>query len=342
MYKNFGADDISTAQGSIEEDVQLSSILAYNYKNLESHFVSSSISYPYYSIITDRKDFATATKLLTIAYGMHTASTLYAYTQASAIDHKSKIYRLYAKALLGDETARFVINNQPQNEMLFISLARNQIKDAIKPNTTFIGILNDTNIQLDATSSLGATPVQYYSDVNNKSEPAVFPGGPAGSLYVADSNLLVKSGSVGLLFYEHGTAALIPHKAILTSSASLFSASTTYPMALFSGNNNLLWGFSAKLFAFDYTNTSRPQVTFFKCTAEKEEFNYSSNPSYKIDSGEIVVNSGSANQNLRPVTYITQIALCNDLGQILAVAKPTVPIKKDGTKKLEINVRLVT
>ena len=105
---------------------------------------------------------------------------------------------------------------------------------------------------------------------------------------------------------------------------------------------SILNGLANKMADFSFINLSRPRVTYFKCIGEKEEFNYSSNPSYKNINGEIIINSGSNNQNVKPATYITQIALCNDLGEIMAIAKATEPIKKDFSKKVTILARLIT
>lgn len=346
MFKKFNDDDIVTTTARIEESVVLAGALYGGYRMFETHFVSSSINTAYFLSITDgNPNLPWSNKLATISYGMHTSSTLYTYASASAIDHKSKIYRLYAKTLLGDEDLKFVVNKQEQNELIFISLARNQLKDGIKPGTVSIGFNKSGNEQFPS----GLLPsVEYNSDLVTKNIYN-FKGGRAADLFTVSQKFYLFSGSnpamsssVGLIFYDHGTAALIPHKILLTGSGMQMSGTTTYPDTLFSGNNNLLYGISNKFADFSYTNFSAPRLTFFKCTAEKEEFNYSSNDSYRNDSGEIIVTSGSINQKLIPATYITQIALCNELGQVLAIAKPTQPIKKDFSKKLEITVRLIT
>lgn len=353
MYKKFKTEDISNAGGRLEEKIRLQGALRRGFRKKENHFFSGAASGSYFfSLLDGATTLPWSNKVCSLAYGMHTSSVLFTYNSASELNEKNKIYRLYAKTLLGAEDSKFYINNKEQNELIFISLARNQLKDGIKPNTVQIGFIEDSDRQIPTAL---ATDLTYYSDVVNKSY-YYYRGGTAADLNVVvsggvgfdwlqnpyDTPPVYKSSSVGLIFYEHGTAALIPHKIFLTASNRNFSGALKYPQTLSSSQNIHLDAICNKFGDFSFTNYSIPRVTFFKCTAEREEFNYSSNPSAIKATGEIVILSGGVNSNMTPTTYITQIGLCNEYGEVMAIAKITRPIKKDTTKKIEIIARLIT
>ena len=80
------------------------------------------------------------------------------------------------------------------------------------------------------------------------------------------------------------------------------------------------------------------RTTFLGVTAEADEFNYSTNPSYLKSDGSIKVLSGSS--DLSPRTYITTIAFANKNDEILAIGKLQKPTRKDFKTKISITVRL--
>lgn len=342
MFKKFGKNDIFTADGRTEESVVLQDAFYSVNRKSENHYLSASASGSYFlSILDGNVNLPWSNKLLTIAYGMHSSSVLSSSTAAFA--EKNKIYRLYAKTLLGNEKLKFNFNGQQQNELMFLSVARNQVKDGLKVGTISVGILNGLNDQQPTSS---AAVLAYLGDsFKNNDDMYSFPGGTAGNLRYRPSGKAASAPTTntvyGLVFYDHGTAILPPHMIWTTGSSNMFSGGSSYNDTLSGTNNELLNGLANKLADVSFSNISKPQVTFFACVAGKEEFNYSSNPSSKNANGEIIVNSGSLNM-VRPTTYITQIALCNDLGQVMAVAKSTHPIKKDFSKKVKITARLIT
>ena len=76
--------------------------------------------------------------------------------------------------------------------------------------------------------------------------------------------------------------------------------------------------------------------TFYFARARNNEFNYSTNPSFTDNSGNVLINSMIDN----PTSYITTIGLYNNEGDLLAVAKLSQPITKDFTKEALIRVKL--
>jgi hypothetical protein len=71
------------------------------------------------------------------------------------------------------------------------------------------------------------------------------------------------------------------------------------------------------------------------CRAAPSQLNYSSNPTYKKDNGEILgLDSGE------PFTFVTTVGLYDAEGFLLAVAKTSRPIEKNTETDLSIRIRL--
>ena len=75
---------------------------------------------------------------------------------------------------------------------------------------------------------------------------------------------------------------------------------------------------------------------FYFVRARNNEFNYTTNPSYIDDTGNL--NFVSMIDN--PKTFITTVGLYNNNGDLVAVAKISQPIAKDFTKEALIRVKL--
>ena len=72
------------------------------------------------------------------------------------------------------------------------------------------------------------------------------------------------------------------------------------------------------------------------CRAAPSQLNYSSNPTYKKDNGEILGLSSSK----EPFTFVTTVGLYDAEGFLLAVAKTSRPIEKNTETDLSIRIRL--
>ena len=73
------------------------------------------------------------------------------------------------------------------------------------------------------------------------------------------------------------------------------------------------------------------------CRIPNKEFNFSSNPSFATAS------DGSFTQSTffkNPKTFITQVGLYNDAGELLAVAKLSKPLLKSYSREAIIKVKL--
>src|SRR5690606_34831955 len=106
-----------------------------NIKNYVN-WTSASVSGGYYqSVFNVHHTSSAAVELCQVAYGQSISSAYYANAAATNKDEKNRIYRLFAKHLLGDEDSLFSIDGTTRNDLIFLSMKRNQFKDEIKKGT---------------------------------------------------------------------------------------------------------------------------------------------------------------------------------------------------------------
>ena len=96
---------------------------------------------------------------------------------------------------------------------------------------------------------------------------------------------------------------------------------------------------SGSLTAATFQNVTKINSNIYFCRAKSSEYNYSSNPSYTDESGNInVIDDPTSAQ--RTFTYITTVGLYDSANNLLAVAKLSRPIEKNDEKDLTLRVRL--
>lgn len=228
-----------------------------------------------------------------------------------------------------------------------------------------------TGSNLTITSPSGSA---IFTDSAQSSNLANLFGGRVGSI-VNSSNT---SNTVGLLWYDAGIAVFDLKKICLASqhvsgaisavtgstSPSLTNSTLVGSGAFPSSNVNaklipdlmvsasmddLVNYFtttrfsSGSLTGITFQNQTAVNSTLFFCRAGADEFNYSNNPTYFDDSGNLVIMSAQESLGItdaRPFTYPTTVGLYDEQNRLLAVAKFSRPIEKNDEKDLTIRVRL--
>ena len=97
---------------------------------------------------------------------------------------------------------------------------------------------------------------------------------------------------------------------------------------------------SGTLTAATFQNNTFINSTLVFCRATADEFNYSSNPSFKDSTDRIRVIDSGQEGNQRAFTMPTTVGLYDANSNLLAVAKLSRPIEKNDEKDLTIRVRL--
>lgn len=299
-----------------------------NYK-FPNHYVTGGVSGSWYVEIYDNDwSMPSSTKLLCLSFGYTTSSAYYDAAVGSYQSQKLRMYRLFAKKLLGDESR--VFKNRYGKEILnaiFISISRNHYRDTIG-----LGSL-DTDIASVAyfvSGSPGSQTTQWLSE----------------SLFYGDNYFYAQnekayydsepSQPAGIVFPKAGIFVLD----VLDSVDYVISGSAFIDELLIGSNGNgyrdLLWALKHKIAYIYFSSKSKIASSFFRCTALPEEFNYSSNPSFVGSSQEIKTAISSS----APTVYFTNVALLDDNGETVAVAKTKSPIKKHFGIGVTVTVRL--
>jgi len=99
---------------------------------------------------------------------------------------------------------------------------------------------------------------------------------------------------------------------------------------------------SGTLTAMTFQNLTNINSTLYFCRANADEFNYSSNPTYLDNDGNINVIDASARQDgsQKSFSFITKVGLHDAQGNLLAVAKLSRPVEKNPEKDVTFRVRL--
>lgn len=97
---------------------------------------------------------------------------------------------------------------------------------------------------------------------------------------------------------------------------------------------------SGSFTAATFQNVTGINSTLLFCRASADEFNYSSNPTFRDSSGNIVVIEPGNSTGQRSFTFVTTVGLYNSNNELLAVAKLSRPVEKNDEKDLSVRVRL--
>jgi len=249
-----------------------------------------------------------------------------------------------------DEDGDILAGGTKLKDVYIMPFSRLLVKDEIKKGsfTLKLGVGKHYN---PAHATTAKRPMAKLLTITDKSGSDGYlvnsPAGEYGILFATGSALkatltknIAKSHlPVGLLYYQAGIC-------VLTASVfgSLLDEACEMNNSTF-GINECLTGstiqinsnnFRHRLNDLSFNNTTELNSTIYFCRAHHHEFNYSTNPTYLLNS-KIRVKTNSTDQ---PVSYITTIGLYNDNNELMAVAKLSEPLKKTPDVEFTLRVRL--
>lgn len=299
-----------------------------------THWTSGSASGPFYhAIFNTNYSASTAIELVDVTYGISISSSYYEVANSTQDEEKNRIYRLFAKRLLGDEDSRFNFGSNI-DELIFLAIRRSQFKDEIKKGSVSL-------ICVYSGSTGGPDTIAINSgSMNDDGAATVFSETSQGD--VAD----LKSASVvvGRVYYQAGIVALVPWLVSNTSSTATdignhWSGTLDYEALVTSGTYGAIQdGVRTRIMNVSFINQTNLHATFYFCRAQNDEFNYSANPTFTDAAGRIIPTSGANNLTTR--TYITKVGILGENGEVLAVASLSEPLKKTPQIEYSIKVRL--
>ena len=228
-----------------------------------------------------------------------------------------------------------------------------------------------TGSNINRTSTSGSA---VFTDSAESSNLANFFGGRVGSIVNSSDT----TNKVGLLWYDAGiavfdlkkicfanqhvsgtisavTGAITPplvNQTIMGSgsfASSNVSAKLIPDLLVSASMDDLVTYFtqtrfsSGSLTGITFQNQTKINSTLFFCRANADEFNYSNNPTYFDDSGNLIVMTAQESLGItdaRPFTYPTTVGLYDEQNRLLAVSKFSRPLEKNDERDLTVRVKL--
>jgi hypothetical protein len=347
VFKTLNPEDIVTSKTNLHEQIPITgTIVKGTYGTFPSE---SNIKYFNNGDHIDVYDYPFASSSANFLFSI-TAGSAKKYTTAPplvATATKNNIYQQLAQQYVGYDTnqdpvefnATGVLN--PVNTFppkypnaIFLSFSRTIVKDEIKKGTFRLTL--GTGSFANPFTDTGVTTTKTFSDAHvvEGNEATFKTNSPMGefALLQEGTGTTVPEGSLnGLIYYQAGLVVLLPRVEVfgneLTSGSSFAVETALDPEGTLvsSSIDDIANGVRHHIQNIQFSNTTELNSTFYKCSANSNEFNYSNNPTY-VSGSQIVVKNGKASNP--SVTYITTVGLYSADNQCLAVGKLSEPLKK--------------
>jgi len=267
-----------------------------------------------------------------VAYGHRKGSGSLNFTNAVGSIGKSpsrNIYSQYRQLVFGTETQDFNFTDNTPDDIYVININRSRYKHNLKPGSLNlkIGNLELTDDSITATGS---------STVTNAGRQFNIVSGSNGVRLGSSTVQVTDSGSYGFFYPDSGFIVLNADCLDATTGDGGIALGTLVPNNTDSQNHKKLLNKIHTGGSFIVDSEEKVSSTYYFARARNYEFNYTTNPSFVDNNGNVLINSMIDN----PTSYITTVGMYNDNGDLLAVAKLSQPVTKDFTKEALIRVKL--
>ena len=277
-----------------------------------------------------------------VAYGHKAGSGSQDFTNAVGSKGNSptrNIYSQYRQLVFGTETQNFNFTDFSPDDIYVINVNRSRYKHSLKPGSLNLKLASGSvalHLTDDSITSTGSAVL------TNAGRQFNIVSGSSGVRLGSNTVQVTDSGSYGLFYPDSGFIILNPAaldhtlKGAVTRTTGFGSVVPGTSANTADNNHQKLINAIDSGSSFIVDSEENISSTFYFARARNFEFNYSTNPSFTDDGGNVLVNSMIDN----PTSYITTVGMYNDAGDLLAVAKLSQPITKDFTKEALIRVKL--
>ena len=239
------------------------------------------------------------------------------------------IYNQYRQLVYGDETQNFTFSTHTPDDIYVINVNRARYRHNLKPGSINLFLKQGTTVleltDDSVTSSGSATTTNIGRQYNLVS-------GSSGVMLGSSIAQIGTTSSYGFVYPDAGLIVINP-------DALGLKLTNTAPTKVANSNGNNTNKLLTVMEAGDtFISDSEERITsqYYFTRVKNFEFNYSSNPSFIDNQGNLNFTSMID----MPKVYISTVGLYNDDGDLLAVAKISQPIAKDFTKEALIRVKL--
>jgi len=287
---------------------------------------------------------STAEVQYSVAYGHRGGSGSKNFTNAEGsygLSPTRNVYSQYRQLVFGTETQNFNFTDFTPDDIFVINVNRSRYKHNLKPGSLNLklgsGSLFEINLTDDSITATGS------STITNAGRQFNIVSGSNGIRSGSNNVAVVNSGSYGFFYPDSGFIVLNPEavnhhfpKSGVNGQTYLQGLGTVKASNTQEDNHVALLNAISGGGSFILDSEERVSSTYYFARARNFEFNYTTNPSFTDDNGNVLINSMIDN----PTSYITTVGMYNEEGDLLAVAKLSQPVTKDFTKEALIRVKL--
>ena len=264
-----------------------------------------------------------------ISYGHKKGSGSLLYTTSdTAFSSARSIYGQYRSLVYGDENRNFTFNGYEPQDIFVININRANYKQSLRLGSLALTLAGNTVLTDDSVTRSGSA---VLTNIGRQYNIVSGSNGEMDGSNLSQTN----SGSYGLFYPDAGIIILNPD-ALRDGSAIGSLPTRTSDFDDVGTNHDILKTAIVTGGSFVVDTHENISSQFYFVRAKNKEFNYTTNPSFIDDKGNVNFTSMVDN----PTTYITTVGLYNDANELLAVAKLSQPITKDFTKEALIKVKL--
>jgi len=269
-----------------------------------------------------------------VAYGNRKGSGSLDFTNDTGAKGKSpssNVYSQYRQLVFGDERSNFSFNGFVPDDIYVINIERSRFKHNLKPGTLDLRLSGSSGMEVLHLTDDSVT-LTGSSTSTNAGRQFNIVSGSLGTMLGTNLTQVAASGSYGFFYPDSGFIILNP-SALKQNVDGLTSTVTANND---SKNHQKLYNHISGGKHFIVDSQEKISSQFYFTRATNTEFNYTTNPSFIDNVGNLNFTSMIDN----PTTFITTIGLYNDSGDLVAVAKLSQPVAKDFTKEALIRVKL--
>jgi len=349
LLKPFGQYDIS----QVDRQIVTSGLFSNGSGTLTTFHTASLLgdtSASYVEVYNEATSNSTAQVQFAVGYAHINGSGSIGNTTKTTTGNRetAALYRQFRNVLLAPNTNKFTFTAAPAasssgyDDFYFVSFNRAQMREKVDPGNWELRISGSGGITklIDDSGATINTDVNVSGRVFN-----VVSGSIAGGTAVTHraAALETRYGAAGLFYPDLGIILLNPEW------VGKDSGSTELKPGL---SSNTLDNNSQKIFTAvsgaEYFAARREEeissVSYFT-RARNDEFNFSSNPTYKtgsVDSTGVETTGKFKVASFKgdPRAYITQVGLYDDDHDLIAVAKLSQPVLKSFSREAVIKVKL--
>jgi len=350
LLKEFGQYDIS----QVDRQIVTSGLFSNGSGTLTAFHTASLLgdtSASYVEVYNEATSNSTAQVQFAVGYAHINGSGSIGNTTKTTTGNRetAALYRQFRNVLLAPNTNKFTFTAAPAesssgyDDFYFVAFNRAQMREKVDPGNWELRISGSGGITklIDDSGATTNTDVNVSGRVFNVVSGSIA-GGTAVTHLTAASETTY--GAAGLFYPDLGIILLNPEWVGRNDSGSAELLPGRSSNTLDNNAQKIFTAVSGAAYFAARREEEISSVSYFT-RARNDEFNFSSNPTYKtgsVDSTGVETTGKFKVASFKgdPRAYITQVGLYDDDHDLIAVAKLSQPVLKSFSREAVIKVKL--